>query len=46
MKDSEENSRRQKKMGFNRAKIPLRKTKFEHVNMVTSRNGEAKDTQA
>ena len=47
MKDSGENSRRHKKVGFHRAKIPLRKTEWsEHVNVVTSRNGEAKDTQA
>lgn len=47
MKDSEENARRHKKMGFDRAKIHLRKTEwFGHVNVVTSRNGETKDSQA
>lgn len=47
MKDSGENFRRHKKMGFDRAKISLRKTEwFEYVNVVTSRNGETKDTQA
>lgn len=47
MKGSGENSRRHKKMGFDGAKIPLKKTEwFEHVNVVTSRNGETKDNQA